>query len=231
MNAVMPRGTRSPAWYARIVAIVAAIAAVALLLHTYVELDPMVVRAWLIDLGPIAPLAYITLYAMQVIAAPVPGIPIGAAAGFVFGLVPALIYGSIGLGIGITVALFAGRIWGLRLLSRIAGPDAVARWEQLRLVNSPFTWLLVFLGPSPDLVIFVAGMSRIPLRQLLIVAVLGRGPAMVASTVLGVGALDMGPWLIVGGTVLGILVCFGGAFLRRATPRAAGVSTPVQQPA
>src|SRR2546425_8512361 len=98
------------------------------------DLDAMAVRGWLIDLGPIAPLAYIVVYALQVIVAPIPGLPIGAAAGFVFGLVPAVILGSAGLGIGVLVALLAGRLWGLRLLARVAGPDAIARWEQLRLV-------------------------------------------------------------------------------------------------
>ena len=47
-----------------------------------------------------------------------PGLPIGAAAGFVFGLVPAMLYGTIGLGFGVIVALLAGRAWGLRLLKR-----------------------------------------------------------------------------------------------------------------
>src|SRR5436190_1371266 len=79
-------------------------------------------------------LAFVVVYALQVIVAPVPGLPIGAAAGFVFGLVPAMLYGTVGLAVGVVVALFAGRVWGLRLLARVAGPDAIARWERLRLV-------------------------------------------------------------------------------------------------
>lgn len=180
------------------------------------SLDVMALRAWLIGLGPVAPLGYVAIYAAQVIVAPLPGLPIGAAAGFVFGLVPAILYGLIGLGVGIAVALVAGRTWGLRLLARVAGPDSIAKWEQMRLINSPLTWLLIFLGPTPDLIIFVAGMTRIPFGRLFLVALLGRAPAMVAATFLGAGMLDMGPWLIVGATVLGTLVCFGGALLRRA---------------
>ncbi|HKU62763.1 MAG TPA: VTT domain-containing protein, partial [Gemmatimonadales bacterium] len=152
-----------------------------------VDLDAMAVRQWLVDLRPIAPLAYVAIYALQVMLAPLPGLPIGAAAGFVFGLVPAIIFGSAGLGIGVVVALLAGRLWGLRLLARVAGPDAIAKWEQLRLVNSPVTWLVIFLGPSPDLIIFVAGMTRIPLPRLFLIALLGRAPAMIAATLLGAG--------------------------------------------
>ena len=200
------------------------IAAVWLLQRGWVDLDAMSVRAWLIDLGPIAPLAYVVVYALQVIVAPIPGLPIGAAAGFVFGLVPAIVYGSLGLGIGVVVALLAGRLWGLRLLARVAGPDAIAKWEQLRLINSPVTWLVIFLGPSPDLILFVAGMTRIPLPRLFLIALLGRAPAMIAATLLGAGALDMGPWLVVGATLIGLLSIFGGLLLRRVAPTAVEVS-------
>jgi uncharacterized membrane protein YdjX (TVP38/TMEM64 family) len=215
---------RSLSWYLKIAAVaLGLIVALWLLQRGAVELDALAVRQWLIDLGPIAPVAYVVVYALQVILAPIPGLPIGAAAGFVFGLVPAVIFGSAGLGIGVLVALVAGRVWGLRLLARVAGPDAIAKWEQLRLVNSPATWLVIFLGPSPDLILFVAGMTRIPLPRLFLVALIGRAPAMVAATLLGAGTLDMGPWLVAGAALIGVLTIFGGVLLRRFAPVAAAV--------
>lgn len=186
-----------------------------------IQVDSVAVRTWLVDLGPIAPLAYIAIYALQVIVAPVPGLPIGAAAGYVFGLAPALLYGLTGLGMGASIALLAGRHWGLRLLARVAGPEMVAKWGQLRLINSPITWLVIFLGPSPDLILFVAGMTRIPLARLFLIAVVGRAPAMVAATLLGAGAADMGPWLIVGATAIGIVACGGGFLFKRFAPEVA----------
>ncbi|MBM4409288.1 MAG: VTT domain-containing protein, partial [Chloroflexi bacterium] len=134
---------------------------------------------------------------------------------------PALLYGVTGLGIGAAIALLAGRHWGLRLLARVAGPEMVAKWAQLRLINSPITWLVIFLGPSPDLILFVAGMTRIPLARLFLIAVVGRAPAMVAATVLGAGAADMGPWLIVGATAIGIVACGGGFLFKRFAPEVA----------
>jgi uncharacterized membrane protein YdjX (TVP38/TMEM64 family) len=215
---------RSPSRYMKLGAAgLGLLAAIWLLQRGSFDIDPMAVRQWLVDLGPVAPLAYILVYSLQVILAPLPGLPIGAAAGFVFGLVPAIIFGAAGLGIGVLVALLAGRFWGLRLLARVAGPDAIAKWEQLRLVNSPVTWLVIFLGPSPDLIIFVAGMTRIPLPRLFLIALLGRAPAMIAATLLGAGALDMGPWLIVGASLIGALTIFGGLLLRRVAPVAAEV--------
>jgi uncharacterized membrane protein YdjX (TVP38/TMEM64 family) len=214
-------GERGTGFYLKIAAAVAGLILAIWLLPRGLEIDPMAVRTWLVELGPLGPLAYIAIYAVQVIVAPVPGLPIGAAAGYVFGLLPALVYGLVGLGIGAVVALLAGRVWGLRLLARVAGPDLIARWEQLRLVNSPITWLVIFLGPSPDLILFVAGMTRIPLPRLFVIALLGRAPAMVAATLLGAGATDMGPWLIVGATLIGIVACGGGLLFRRFAPEVA----------
>lgn len=215
-----------------LIARVAAVLAVGLigylLLRDRITIDPDGLRAWLIELGPVAPAAYVVVYAAQVVVAPLPGLPIGAAAGFAFGLLPALIYGTIGLAAGALIALVAGRTWGLRLLSRVAGPEATTRWEKMRLINSPVTWLLIFVGPSPDLILFVAGMTRIPLPRLFLIALVGRAPAMIGATLLGAGIVDTGPWLFIGATVIGILIGVGGTLLRRFIPSAGPEATTSQ---
>jgi len=184
-----------------------------------ITLDPEQIRVWLVGLGPVGPLAYVLLYTAQVVCAPLPGLPIGAAAGFAFGLVPAMVYGMGGLTIGVAIALVGGRLWGLRLLARVAGPEAIARWEQMRLVNSPLTWLLVFLGPSPDLILFVAGMSRIPLRVLIPIGIVGRAPAMATATLLGAGFGDLGAWPLIAAAAIGLLFgCLGLLFKRFVPP-------------
>jgi uncharacterized membrane protein YdjX (TVP38/TMEM64 family) len=185
------------------------------------DVDADGVRDRLLDLGAFGPIVYVGVYALQVVVAPIPGLPIGAAAGFVFGLAPALLYGTVGLAIGTLVALVSGRLWGRRVLARVAGPGVLARWERLRVVDSPLTWLAIFLGPSPDLVLFVAGMSRIPLPRLFVIAMVGRAPAMATATLLGAGLVGLGPWLIVGAGGAGALFWLGGMLLRRALPEAA----------
>ena len=210
----------------KIAAVLAAVVAIGWALQQGITLDPEAIRGWLIDLGPLGPLAYVALYTAQVVAAPLPGLPIGAAAGFAFGLVPAMAYGMVGLSVGVVIATVAGRIWGLRLLARVAGPDAIARWERMRLVNSPWTWLLIFVGPTPDLILFVAGMSRLPLKVLIPVGVVGRAPAMATATLLGAGFVDTGPWLIVGACALGLLFGCGSFLLRRFVPEAAPAALP-----
>ena len=195
-----------------------------------ITLDPEQIRVWLVGLGPVGPLAYVLLYTAQVVCAPLPGLPIGAAAGFAFGLVPAMVYGMGGLTIGVAIALVGGRLWGLRLLARVAGPEAIARCSRQhaevffsdgawRLVNSPLTWLLVFLGPSPDLILFVAGMSRIPLRVLIPIGIVGRAPAMATATLLGAGFGDLGAWPLIAAAAIGLLFgCLGLLFKRFVPP-------------
>ncbi|HEY3078769.1 MAG TPA: hypothetical protein VGM69_02565 [Chloroflexota bacterium] len=214
------RGTRGGTALWRIGLVVGAIALVAWVLQQGITLDPEAIRAWLVGLGPLGPFVYMLLYTAQVVCAPVPGLPIGAAAGFAFGLVPATVYGMIGLTLGVVIATITGRIWGLRVLGRVAGADAIASWEQMRLINSPLTWLVVFLGPSPDLILFVAGMSRIPLRVLIPIGIVGRAPAMATATLLGAGFGDMGVWPLIAAAAIGLLFGCLGLFFKRLVPTA-----------
>jgi uncharacterized membrane protein YdjX (TVP38/TMEM64 family) len=202
----------------RVGLVVVAIGLLGVVLQHGITLDPEAIRAWLVGLGAAGPAAYVLLYTAQVVCAPLPGLPIGAAAGFAFGLVPAMAYGMVGLAIGVVIAMIGGRLWGLRLLGRVAGPEAIERWEQMRLVNSPWTWLLVFLGPSPDLILFVAGMTRIPLRVLIPIGIIGRAPAMATATLLGAGFGDLGPWPLIAAAALGLLFGFGGLLVKRFVP-------------
>lgn len=212
---------------AKLAAGAAAILLVAWLLRDGTILDIESAQRWLADLGPIGPAAYVSVYALQVIVAPVPGLPIGAAAGLAFGLWPALLFGSLGLTVGVGVAVLLGRHFGRRLLTRFLGASAFARWEQLRFVNSPVTWLLIFLGPSPDLILFVAGMSKVPLRVLIPVGLLGRAPAMATATLLGVGIADAGPWILIVATAIGFLFGCASLYARRFLPTAAPI--PVRE--
>jgi uncharacterized membrane protein YdjX (TVP38/TMEM64 family) len=206
-------------WHAvRWAAIALAVVAIVWAALQVYNFDVDATRVWLVDLGPVGPIAYIAVYALQVFVAPIPGLPIGAAAGWVFGFWTAIGYGTLGLLIGIVAAITCGRRWGTRILGRLAGPATVARWEQLRLVNLPLTWLAIFLGPSPDAIIFVAGMTRIPLPTLIVVALVGRAPAMIAATFLGAYGLEIGPWIVVGATLFGILFAGAGYGLRRYVP-------------
>lgn len=214
---------RGGQWLWRVAAVAAVVGLLGWAIQQGITIDPEVIRGRLVGLGPLGPIVYVLLYAAQVIAAPLPGLPMGIAAGFAFGLVPAMAYGIVGLAIGVVVATIAGRTWGLRLLGRVAGADAIARWERMRLVNSPWTWLLVFLGPTPDLILFVAGMSRVSLRVLIPVGIVGRAPAMAAATLLGAGFVDTGPWLIIAACGLGLLFGCGSFLLRRFIPEPAAL--------
>ncbi len=196
-----------------------ALLVVALLLRARIGIDVLAFQQFLRDLGPIAPVGYVVIYALQVIAAPVPGLPFGAAAGLAFGLMPALALGFLGLSIGVVIATWLGRRYGYRVIERIFGRWLVERWESYRFIDSPVLWLIVFLAPSPDLILFIAGMSRIPMRVLVPVGVIGRAPAMVIATVYGVGLAESGPELLIGATVAGFLFGCLAFVVQRYLPR------------
>ena len=67
---------RGSSWYLKIAAaLLGLIGALWLIGQGAIALDPIAIRAWFIDLGPLAPLAYVVVYALQVIVAPIPGLP------------------------------------------------------------------------------------------------------------------------------------------------------------
>ena len=75
--------------------------------------------------GPWAPLAFIGLYVAQTIVAPIPGQALNFAAGYLFGLIPGILYSWLGLILGSTAALLLARYLGRPLVQRLVNPGRV----------------------------------------------------------------------------------------------------------
>jgi uncharacterized membrane protein YdjX (TVP38/TMEM64 family) len=84
--------------------------------------------------GPWAPLAFIGLYVAQTIAAPIPGQALNFAAGYLFGLIPGILYSWLGLILGSTAALLLARYLGRPLVQRLVAPAALEKmdtWQKI----------------------------------------------------------------------------------------------------
>ena len=81
--------------------------------------------------GPWAPLAFIGLYVVQTIAAPIPGQALNFAAGYLFGLIPGILYSWLGLILGSTAALLLARYLGRPLVRRLVAPAALEKMDHL----------------------------------------------------------------------------------------------------
>lgn len=156
--------------------------------------------------GPLAPLVYIALFALQILVAPLPGQFMGIMSGYLFGAFWGSLYSIIGLTLGAGVAMTIARHYGRPLLERFFGADQVRLWERKLRMRSPVTWGLLFIFPVPDVIFYVAGLSRAPMRHLLIAVITGRSLGLIFANSVGFLSAALPPeWVLVKWVVLIVL--------------------------
>lgn len=143
------------------------------------------VRAWLISFGPLAPIVYMTFFAMQILIAPLPGSFLSVLGAYLFGFGPGLALSLLGLLISVTVALLIGRKIGRPLLKRLIPHVELVRWGRKLQLRSPVLWFVLFLFPLPDVTIYIAGISSVRLRWLIPAVLLGRSIGILVGSTLG----------------------------------------------
>jgi uncharacterized membrane protein YdjX (TVP38/TMEM64 family) len=160
-----------------------------------VFMEPQRLTAAVRSVGPWAPLAFIGLYIAQSIAAPIPGQALNFAAGYLFGLIPGILYSWLGLILGTTAALLLARYLGRPLVQRLVNPAALERMDRLAASRGLVFFFAVFLIPGlpDDIACFAAGLTSLPLLALIAVSAIARLPSVVAAVWLGVYAKQM-PW-------------------------------------
>jgi uncharacterized membrane protein YdjX (TVP38/TMEM64 family) len=140
--------------------------------------------------------------------APIPGQALNFAAGYLFGLIPGILYSWLGLILGSTAALLLARYLGRPLVQRLVDPAALERMDRLAASRGLPFFFAVFLIPGlpDDIACFVAGLTSLPLLALIAVSAIGRLPSIVASVWLGVHAqqLPWQGWLILAGLMVAL---------------------------
>ncbi len=144
-----------------------------------------VARAWIKGAGAWAPVAYIALFALQILIAPLPGQFMGVMGGYIFGFLLGSLYSITGLTIGAGLVLVIARRYGRPLLERFFDREQLKRWERKLYMRSPVNWGLLFLFPVPDFVFYLAGLSSVALSRLLPAVIIGRGIGLIFANSVG----------------------------------------------
>lgn len=164
------------------------------------------VSNWINSFGVLAPLAYISLFALQILIAPMPGQFMGMMGGYVFGVFLGSLYSITGLAIGAGLAMFLARRFGRPFLERFFSREEVKAWERKLYMRSPVSWGLLFVFPVPDVVFYLAGLSTIPLVRLLPAVIAGRGLGLFFANIVGGLSATLPPeWVVVKWMVLVLL--------------------------
>jgi len=161
--------------------------------------DRQCLHAFLTSLGPLAPLFFIVIQALQVVFAPIPGEATGFVGGALFGIPLGFLYSTLGLTLGSLLAFLLGRWLEIRVVARWVGQETMDRFEFLMEHQGALVAFFLFVVPGfpKDYLCFILGLSHMSLRLFFIISTVGRLPGTLMLTVWGDQAIS-GHWLPLG---------------------------------
>jgi uncharacterized membrane protein YdjX (TVP38/TMEM64 family) len=137
------------------------------------------------DAGWLAPLYYVLSFVVTALLPFIPTPLVGALGGAALGVVPAVLYGVLGLGLGAFIALNLSRRLGRPIVLKLVTPSVWEEWEALLGVRSLAVWGVIFFVLNVDFAVVAAGLSSLRLRDLWLTAMIARFPWLVISAWFG----------------------------------------------
>lgn len=144
------------------------------------------------NLGPWAPFIFTMLQTLQVVVAPIPGQVVGGVGGFLFGYW-GILWTTIGSIIGFWLVFLIARRFGRPLIEKIFNKSVVDKFDFIiNAKSAPFILFAIFLLPGfpDDVVCYIAGLTKLSMRQLLAISIIGRIPTIVVTNFIGMGISD-----------------------------------------
>ncbi len=160
------------------------------------------------SLGPWAPFFYIQLQILQIVVAPIPGQIVGGVGGFLFGSW-GILWSTIGSLIGFWLVFVIARKFGRPLLEKIFKKPAVDKFDFI--INAKGAALIIFAifllpGFPDDIVCYIAGLTKLSLKKLMLISILGRFPTIVVTNMIGAGLGDNNLGLVAAVSVIGVII-------------------------
>lgn len=145
------------------------------------------VNNFVISFGSYAPLVFIGLQILQVLVAPIPGEFTGFVGGYLFGIVPGLIYSTVGLSLGSLFAFLIARRIGMPFVRRFMGPEFMGKFEYIVERHGAFLTFILFLIPGipKDSLCYLLGLSPMHVFTFLVISCVGRIPGTLLLTMQG----------------------------------------------
>lgn len=165
------------------------------------------VTAKLESLGPAAPLLFILLTVVQTVVAPIPGQVVGGIGGFLFGWW-GILWSLIGGTIGYLIVILLARKFGRPLLEKIFKKEAIDKFDFAIGNNAEIILFLIFLLPGlpDDMMGYMAGLTDVPLKKLMLIVTLGRLPSVIVTNYIGMGIGQENLWPVAIVTVVGVIL-------------------------
>jgi uncharacterized membrane protein YdjX (TVP38/TMEM64 family) len=154
------------------------------------------IRGLLEAAGPLAPLLFILIQALQVVFAPIPGEATGFLGGFLFGAPLGLLYSTIGLTVGSVLAFLLGRWLEKRFVERWVSRETLDKFDFLMEHQGALIAFFLFVLPGfpKDYLCFILGLSPMSFRLFLVIVTVGRLPGTLMLSLQGAKVYE-GDWL------------------------------------
>jgi uncharacterized membrane protein YdjX (TVP38/TMEM64 family) len=155
-------------------------------LYHYVE-EKEKLRQLVKQAGPLGPLVFIAIQALQVVLAPIPGEATGFLGGFLFGAPLGFLFSTIGLTLGSIFAFLLGRLLEKKFVVKVVSPATLARFDFLMEHQGALVAFLLFLLPGfpKDYLCFILGLSPMSFRLFVILVTIGRMPGTLMLSLQG----------------------------------------------
>ncbi|MBO7664466.1 TVP38/TMEM64 family protein [Candidatus Saccharibacteria bacterium] len=146
------------------------------------------VVAFVERMGFFAPFIYILLQIAQIILAPIPGQVVGGVGGYLFGWW-GILWTLIGSTIGYLIMILISRKFGRSLIEKIFKKSAMDKFDFIFGENAAIILFLVFLLPGlpDDMVGYMAGLTDVPIKSLIVLMTLGHIPTIIITNYIGMG--------------------------------------------
>jgi uncharacterized membrane protein YdjX (TVP38/TMEM64 family) len=173
------------------------------------------IKNFIRDAGALGPIVYILLQIAQVVVAPIPGQVVGIVGGYLFGWWGFLL-SMIGGCLGYYIIFKIARRFGRPLVERIFKKEQIKKFDYVTESKGPFLLFLIFVLPlfPDDMICYLAGLTKAPIKSLMLAAVAGRIPGFLISNLAGMG-LGANNMSILVFTIIGTLAIFAVAYWQR----------------
>lgn len=160
------------------------------------------------DFGPWAPFFYVMLQVLQTVVAPIPGQIVGGVGGFLFGHW-GILWTTIGSIIGFWLVFLIARRFGRPLLEKIFKKSVVDKFDFI--INARGASLILFAifllpGFPDDVVCYIAGLTKLSIKRLMLIAILGRFPTIVVTNFIGAGLGENNLGMVAAASIIGVIV-------------------------
>jgi uncharacterized membrane protein YdjX (TVP38/TMEM64 family) len=151
------------------------------------------VSAYLAQYEKVGVFVYLAAQIIQIVISIIPGQELQIVAGFMYGIPIAFLLSLLGAAIGTLIAFYLARWLGQDAVRMLFGDEKTD--EYMRRLNSRRAISITFLiylipGLPKDIMSYVAGISHMRFRPFLLVSIIGRSPAMLASIAVGKALIE-----------------------------------------